>query len=89
MEAFQRLGRATRVMRNSIAPDEALRIAEEAEALLVLSPGPGAPAEAGCCLSLIEKAIGRVPLLGVCLGHQAIVHQAGGTLERAAEPVHG
>jgi anthranilate synthase/aminodeoxychorismate synthase-like glutamine amidotransferase len=89
VEAFQRLGCGIRVMRNSIAASEALQIALDNEALLVLSPGPGGPRQAGCCLELIEKAIGRVPLLGVCLGHQAIVHQAGGRVIRAAKPVHG
>jgi anthranilate synthase/aminodeoxychorismate synthase-like glutamine amidotransferase len=89
VEAFQRLGCAVRVMRNRISADEALAIAEEESALIVLSPGPGGPDDAGCCLELIERARGRVPLLGVCLGHQAIVQQAGGRVERAVEPVHG
>jgi anthranilate synthase/aminodeoxychorismate synthase-like glutamine amidotransferase len=89
VEAFQRLGCAVRVMRNRIAADEALAIAEEDGALIVLSPGPGGPDDAGCCLELIERAEGRAPLLGVCLGHQAIVQQAGGRVERAGEPVHG
>jgi anthranilate synthase/aminodeoxychorismate synthase-like glutamine amidotransferase len=89
VEAFQRLGCAVRVMRNRIAAAEALAIAQEDGALIVLSPGPGGPDGAGCCLELIERAKGRAPLLGVCLGHQAIVQEAGGRVERAAEPVHG
>lgn len=89
VEAFERLGCRVRVLRNSIAADEALRIAEATDALIVLSPGPGTPADAGCCLDLIGLALGHVPLLGICLGHQAIVQQAGGTVARAPVPVHG
>jgi anthranilate synthase/aminodeoxychorismate synthase-like glutamine amidotransferase len=89
VEAFQRLGCAVRTIRNAVAADEALAMAEEMGALIVLSPGPGGPRGAGCCLELVARAIGRVPLLGVCLGHQAIVEQAGGRVCRADEPVHG
>jgi anthranilate synthase/aminodeoxychorismate synthase-like glutamine amidotransferase len=89
VEAFQRLGCTLRVLRNRVGASEALSIAKDTQALIVLSPGPGGPEQAGCCLELIEQAIGRVPLLGVCLGHQAIVHQGGGKVERASEPVHG
>jgi len=89
VEALQRLGCAVRTLRNRIAAGDALAMAEGTGALLVLSPGPGGPEDAGCCLELIERAIGRVPLLGVCLGHQAIVHQAGGRVTRADAPVHG
>jgi anthranilate synthase component II len=89
VEAFQRLGCMVRTLRNRVAAAEALATAEQDKALIVLSPGPGGPADAGCCLELIERAIGHVPLLGVCLGHQAIVQQAGGRVCRASEPVHG
>jgi anthranilate synthase/aminodeoxychorismate synthase-like glutamine amidotransferase len=89
VEAFQRLGCTVRTVRNGIAAAEALTMATNEGALIVLSPGPGGPRDAGCCLELIELAIGHVPLLGVCLGHQAIVEQAGGRVCRADEPVHG
>ena len=89
VEAFERLDCSVQVVRNGIAADEALAIAARERALIVLSPGPGEPRTAGCCLELIERAIGRVPLLGVCLGHQAIVEQAGGRVCRADAPVHG
>lgn len=56
---------------------------------VVLSPGPCTPNEAGICLELVRRADGRVPILGVCLGHQAIGQAYGGRIERAPEPMHG
>jgi len=89
VEAFERLGASVQVLRNRVDAALALDIAEAQNALIVLSPGPGRPEEAGCCLELIRLAKGRAPLLGVCLGHQAIVLEAGGIVERAPVPVHG
>jgi anthranilate synthase component 2 len=63
-------------------------IAMKPEAV-VLSPGPCTPNEAGICLSLIKEADGRLPILGVCLGHQAIGQVYGGKIVRAPEPMHG
>jgi anthranilate synthase component 2 len=56
---------------------------------VILSPGPCTPNEAGICLELIAKAGPRIPLLGVCLGHQAIGQVYGGKVIRAPEPMHG
>lgn len=89
VEAFERLDCRVRVLRNRVDPARALGMAMESEALIILSPGPGRPEDAGCCLELTALAKGRVPLLGICLGHQAIVLEAGGRVTRAAEPVHG
>jgi anthranilate synthase component 2 len=60
-----------------------------AASLLVISPGPGSPERAGSCLEVVRQAIGRVPILGVCLGHQALVAATGGSVGRAPTPVHG
>lgn len=57
--------------------------------LLVISPGPGTPAGAGCCLEVVRGALGRLPVFGVCLGHQALVETTGGTVARAPEALHG
>jgi anthranilate synthase/aminodeoxychorismate synthase-like glutamine amidotransferase len=58
-------------------------------AAIVISPGPCSPAEAGCSVELVRAAAGRVPLLGVCLGHQVIAAALGGRVVRATRPVHG
>ena len=81
------LGAETRVIRN----DE--MSAAEAMALLpgriVISPGPGTPDQAGISLELVRCAAGRVPLLGVCLGHQSLGQAFGGRVVRAPRLMHG
>lgn len=57
--------------------------------IIVLSPGPGEPKYAGCMLELLSYVIGKIPVIGICLGHQAIVEFYGGVLERAGKILHG
>jgi anthranilate synthase component II len=56
---------------------------------IILSPGPGQPTDAGICIPIINTFSGQIPILGVCLGHQAIVHAFGGQVIRAPSIVHG
>ncbi|MQN02129.1 MAG: aminodeoxychorismate/anthranilate synthase component II [Lachnospiraceae bacterium] len=56
---------------------------------IILSPGPGRPENAGICIDLIKKFAGKIPIMGVCLGHQAIVQAFGGKITYAAELMHG
>ena len=81
------LGAQVEVVRNDqLSTAEALGLKPEG---IVLSPGPCTPNEAGICLEVIEKADGAMPILGVCLGHQAIGQIYGGKIVRAPEPMHG
>jgi anthranilate synthase component II len=84
---FGELGAEVEVHRNDkVTAGEVLAAEPEA---IVLSPGPCTPKEAGICLDLIAAASSRVPILGVCLGHQAIGDAFGGKVVRAPVPVHG
>ncbi|MFZ0569757.1 MAG: aminodeoxychorismate/anthranilate synthase component II, partial [Rhodomicrobium sp.] len=78
---FGDLGVEARVYRNDEKTAAAV-LAEKPEAI-VMSPGPCTPNEAGICLELVKKNKGRIPLLGVCLGHQAIGQAFGGRVIRA------
>ena len=81
------LGAQVRVVRNDeISAADALALKPDG---IVLSPGPCTPNEAGICLEVIKQAGGKMPILGVCLGHQAIGQVYGGSIVRAPEPMHG
>ena len=87
VQAFLVLGADVLVHRNDrITVEEALAIAPTH---LCVSPGPGTPADAGISMRMIEIFAGRVPVFGVCLGHQALVEVFGGRVVRAARLMHG
>ena len=87
MQYFGELGQDVRVFRNDQISVEGIAALEPAH--LVLSPGPCSPAEAGICVEAIRHFAGKVPLLGVCLGHQAIGAALGGKVVRAQVQMHG
>ena len=87
VQYFGELGQDVQVVRNdqiSVAEIAALKPAH-----LVLSPGPCSPAEAGVCVPAIRELVGRLPILGVCLGHQSIGAALGGRIVRARQQMHG
>lgn len=86
--AFEDMGCLVQVIRNSASADDVMTRATDSGAVIVLSPGPGRPEDAGCLIELVARAKGVLPVLGVCLGHQAIVLQAGGIVT-AVDPCHG
>ena len=86
VQLIESLGHATEVVKSDAEPPAAL-VAREPEAV-VLSPGPGRPEDAGCFTDLLDLLPSATPVLGVCLGHQAIGIEYGGTVARTA-PVHG
>lgn len=76
-----------RLVRNDrITPREALAVKPDA---IVISPGPGRPSDAGVCVELIRQLKGRIPILGVCLGHQAIGEAFGASVTHASRLMHG
>lgn len=87
VQCFGELGEEVRVVRNDEI--DVAGIAALKPDRLVLSPGPCSPAEAGICVEAIRHFKGRLPVLGVCLGHQAIGAALGGTIVRAQVQMHG
>jgi anthranilate synthase/aminodeoxychorismate synthase-like glutamine amidotransferase len=87
VQAFLVLGAEVSVYRNdALTPDAALALAPTH---LCISPGPGTPSDAGVSMDMIRAFAGRIPVLGVCLGHQSIVQVFGGTIVRAPRLMHG
>ena len=87
VQLFQKLGEEVTVYRNDeITVDEVLQLSPQA---VIISPGPCTPNESGVCLELTAKILGRIPLLGVCLGLQVIGQHLGGKIITADLPFHG
>ncbi len=87
VQYFAQLGEEVRVYRNDKITVE--QVEDAKPDLLVISPGPCTPAEAGICMPLIQHMAGKVPILGVCLGHQSIGQVFGGEVKRADRLMHG
>jgi anthranilate synthase/aminodeoxychorismate synthase-like glutamine amidotransferase len=87
VQAFLVLGAEVDVHRNDAIDVDAARAL--APSHLVISPGPGTPRDAGVSMQMIEAFAGRIPIFGVCLGHQSLVEVFGGKVVRAARLMHG
>ncbi len=87
VQYFGELGQAVRVFRNDEITLEGIALLKPDQ--LVLSPGPCSPAEAGICVEAVRHFAGKLPLLGVCLGHQAMGAALGGQVVRAQTQMHG
>lgn len=91
VDQFKSSGYPVKIYRNSQSATQikAHIDACEGEVVLVLSPGPGTPGSAGCMIDLITLCKSQVPILGICLGHQALIEQYGGVVGQADEIQHG
>jgi len=91
VDEFARRRCSVEVWRSDIEADRVLELADRktGPCLVVMSPGPGAPADAGCCMELVKRAPVQLPVFGVCLGFQVIVEAFGGKVGPAQSIVHG
>ncbi|AEE27154.1 aminodeoxychorismate/anthranilate synthase component II [Francisella hispaniensis] len=90
VDEFRVLGNNVEVFRNNLYLDVLLdKINSVENPIVVISPGPGNPASAGCIVDLISILKGKIPIIGICLGHQAIIEAYGGIVSHANEIVHG
>ncbi|EOD4150722.1 aminodeoxychorismate/anthranilate synthase component II [Vibrio cholerae] len=90
VDQFRSLGHVVTIYRNNISADVIEQALQQLDnPVVVLSPGPGAPSEAGSMPELLQRLKGKVPVIGICLGHQAIVEAYGGVVAGAGEIVHG
>lgn len=89
VDQFRTLGHQVKIYRNDCDLDLLEKMCREPDTILALSPGPGTPAEAGNMLPLIRRVKNSVPVIGICLGHQALIEAFGGKVVHAGEVLHG
>jgi anthranilate synthase/aminodeoxychorismate synthase-like glutamine amidotransferase len=90
VDEFEKRNCKVEVYRNNISMGTLERKLDEIHPeLIVLSPGPSSPQNAGNCINIVQKYKGVIPIFGVCLGHQIIIEAFGGKVDKAPEPVHG
>lgn len=90
VDQFRSAGNAVTIFRNEVPEAAILDSLDSQQApVLVFSPGPGHPGDAGCMPRLIERLRGKVPMIGICLGHQAIIEAYGGKVGNASSVFHG
>lgn len=90
VDEFKILGNNVEVFRNNLYLETLLdKINSTENPIVVISPGPGNPTNTGCIVDLISVIKGKVPIIGICLGHQAIIEAYGGIVSHANEIVHG
>ncbi|MCT8352181.1 MULTISPECIES: glutamine amidotransferase-related protein [Photorhabdus] len=78
------------IYRNTVATEMIMQqLRMLSSPLLMLSPGPGKPSDSGCMPQLLQQVIGKIPVIGICLGHQAIIEAYGGKISAADEILHG
>ncbi|MCC8374691.1 MULTISPECIES: glutamine amidotransferase-related protein [Photorhabdus] len=78
------------IYRNTVATEMIMQqLRMLSSPLLMLSPGPGKPSDSGCMPKLLQQVIGKIPVIGICLGHQAIIEAYGGKISAADEILHG
>lgn len=96
VDQFKALGYPVKIYRNNQSAtqikahiDACESDSPENKVVLILSPGPGIPSKAGCLIELIGLCRGQIPMIGICLGHQALIEQYGGVVGGADEIMHG
>lgn len=93
VDEIRNLGLNMTIYRNTVSSSTVIAKLAEYEksgpTILMLSPGPGAPADAGCMPELLQQVKGKYPVIGICLGHQAIIESYGGKVARAPYVMHG
>ncbi|QHM71154.1 glutamine amidotransferase-related protein [Mixta intestinalis] len=90
VDQLRTFGHRVVIYRNTVAVDTLITQLQQMETpILMLSPGPGTPSAAGCMPALLRRLRGQLPIIGICLGHQAIVEAYGGRVGQAGEILHG